>query len=63
MPGAGDSRKFKAMAKANLLPPSSSITYEGVFNENYFDNGEPEQSKLVTSENYYCTSFSPFIGK
>ena len=49
--GAADSRAFKAQINAGRLPNSSDITYEGVFNENYFDIGKSEAEKLVTTEN------------
>eukprot|EP00026_Physarum_polycephalum_P001503 Phypoly_transcript_01505.p1 GENE.Phypoly_transcript_01505~~Phypoly_transcript_01505.p1 ORF type:complete len:1013 (+),score=195.00 Phypoly_transcript_01505:247-3285(+) len=57
--GAKDSGAFTRGAHNGYLPLASSIEYEGIYNEFYFDIGR-EREKLFAPKYSYCKSTDPF---
>lgn len=59
MMGAQNSNQFKARLHSNVQITDSNITYQGCFNEHFYDLGKPEQSKLVVLQNYSAIVTNP----
>jgi len=58
--GALDSNAFRKLAQAKQVPPPSSITYEGLFNENWFLNHKAKDEKETEKKDFLITPVSGY---
>ncbi|CAF3748085.1 unnamed protein product [Adineta steineri] len=61
--GAKDVNNFRENIQNNYLPTITDLSYEGLFNDYFFDTGNEQQQQREDNQNLFCPSYSMAITK